>query len=723
MQRVSHRTQSFDGFTLDLTRGCLLRGTQEIKLRPKPFDALKYLVENPGRLISKAELIKALWPDTAVTDDSLVQCMMEVRRALGDEAQQTIKTVPRRGYIFDAEVKDNGSAQVTTYTEETAGVQVIIEEETSHGNLEAGVAEQVVPASAHPVRSQPRSRLFVSLMAIGGLSIVAVGIFLIRMTKPRSQGASRQVTMISLTSTGDVYIPVISPDGRYLAYCSLESGLAGLRIRQVATGSVVKVVPAAAVQYWGISWSRDSEYIYYVLGSDGPGKLYRVPALGGHPEKLSEGGGALVSKDGQHLAFGRVTSTDRHEMVITDKDGKNEYVIPSIAARNLDFRGGDWSPDGKSFALVVRDRAAGGSSWRVSEFPIEGDGEKTILPPRKTQIIMLVWLADNSGFIMSAIDPETHVGQLSFISYPGAEEHRLTHDLTEYSIISATADGRTIVAQKRESISQLWIAPSDDFNQGRVLSTTTGLAYHYLSWTPDNHLVFDVQDGATIDIWKVLTDGNGRERLTYQQGQNREPAVTPDGRYVVFVSTRSGSSQVWRMDADGNNPKQLTSSSNSVVEPQGAPIGESVLYTSELQGRTRLLKTPIDGGQAREVIDNSVAFWAVSPDGNLLAYSYRDQEAKRTRVVVMALSGGPPLAHFDLDPSYLMRWTTDSSGLMYIAPDDSLWIQPITGGAPKQLTHFQQDLQLVSFASSPDGKQIAYARGRNNCDAVALTMK
>src|SRR5437660_7942380 len=124
MQRLTHQTRCFDGFTLDLTRGCLLRGAQEIRLRPKPFEALKYLVENSGRLINKSELIQVLWPDTAVTDDSLVQCLMEVRRALGDEAQQIIKTVPRRGYIFDREVRINAAiAPVTTYTEET-GVQL-----------------------------------------------------------------------------------------------------------------------------------------------------------------------------------------------------------------------------------------------------------------------------------------------------------------------------------------------------------------------------------------------------------------------------------------------------------------------------------------------------------------------------------------------------------------------------------------------------------------------
>ena len=108
MQRLSHQTFCFDGFTLDLTRGCLLRGREEIKLRPKPFSVLKYLVENPGRLISKTELIEVIWPDTAVTDDSLVQCLIEVRRALSD-AQQIIKHVPGVVYIFDRPVSDNAA--------------------------------------------------------------------------------------------------------------------------------------------------------------------------------------------------------------------------------------------------------------------------------------------------------------------------------------------------------------------------------------------------------------------------------------------------------------------------------------------------------------------------------------------------------------------------------------------------------------------------------------
>ena len=92
----------FADFTLDRERASLSRAGSEIRLRPKVYDALNYLVQNRGRLVPKEELIQALWPDAFVTDDSLVQCMVELRRALDDRAQEILKTVPRRGYVFSA---------------------------------------------------------------------------------------------------------------------------------------------------------------------------------------------------------------------------------------------------------------------------------------------------------------------------------------------------------------------------------------------------------------------------------------------------------------------------------------------------------------------------------------------------------------------------------------------------------------------------------------------
>jgi eukaryotic-like serine/threonine-protein kinase len=115
----SRHSYSFKDFSLDLDRGCLWRGAEELRLRPKVFEALKYLVLNDNRLVTKEELISALWPDSFVTDDSLVQCLVELRRALGDDAQACLKTVPRRGYIFTASVKRAPASPPITATAET----------------------------------------------------------------------------------------------------------------------------------------------------------------------------------------------------------------------------------------------------------------------------------------------------------------------------------------------------------------------------------------------------------------------------------------------------------------------------------------------------------------------------------------------------------------------------------------------------------------------------
>src|SRR5262245_29807151 len=90
----------FERFVLDVSRGSLRANDREIALRPKTFELLQYFVENSDRLIGKDELLRAVWPDVIVTDDSLKRCVSDVRAALSDEAQRIVRTVSRRGYMF-----------------------------------------------------------------------------------------------------------------------------------------------------------------------------------------------------------------------------------------------------------------------------------------------------------------------------------------------------------------------------------------------------------------------------------------------------------------------------------------------------------------------------------------------------------------------------------------------------------------------------------------------
>jgi TolB-like protein/DNA-binding winged helix-turn-helix (wHTH) protein len=94
----------FQGFTLDRMRCCLWAGEREIGLRPKSFDVLCLLVERHGQLVTKDEIFQAVWPNVTVTDDSLFQCIKDVRQALNDTDQQFVKTVTGRGYVFTAPV-------------------------------------------------------------------------------------------------------------------------------------------------------------------------------------------------------------------------------------------------------------------------------------------------------------------------------------------------------------------------------------------------------------------------------------------------------------------------------------------------------------------------------------------------------------------------------------------------------------------------------------------
>src|SRR4051794_1738518 len=94
----------FAEYSLDPLGGTIRRGESEVELRAKSFEVLVYIVARHGRLVTREEVIQAIWVDVAVSDESLTRCIADIRKALGDDQQRLIRTVPRRGYIFAAQV-------------------------------------------------------------------------------------------------------------------------------------------------------------------------------------------------------------------------------------------------------------------------------------------------------------------------------------------------------------------------------------------------------------------------------------------------------------------------------------------------------------------------------------------------------------------------------------------------------------------------------------------
>ena len=150
------------------------------------------------------------------------------------------------------------------------------------------------------------------LLVLAGIGVLIAGVAfgLYKWIGQRQRTAPTQALKITrLTSTGKATTAAISPDGKYVVYAQDEAGQQSLWMAQVAVSSNVQIVPPAEANYWGITFSRDGNFIYYVrVDKENPhGALYQAPALGGNARKLLVNIASPVtfSPDGKQLAFTR----------------------------------------------------------------------------------------------------------------------------------------------------------------------------------------------------------------------------------------------------------------------------------------------------------------------------------------------------------------------------------------------------------------------------------
>jgi TolB protein len=184
--------------------------------------------------------------------------------------------------------------------------------------------------------------------------------------------------------------------------------------------------------------------------------------------------------------------------------------------------------------------------------------------------------------------------------------------------------------------------------------------------------------------------------------------VSPDGRVIYFVSTRAGQTNIWGVEADGTGPRRLTSGTYEDM-PAVSPDGQWVFYRTGNSVR----KIPAAGGTSVKLFDKSALYPVVSPDGLLLAYFANPQpDSKRWELEVSDLKSLAPVRSFPLPETAVpfngLTWAPDGRGLTYVSTlggAANLWLQPLDGGQPRQLTDFK-DAEILSFAWSPQGSEI-----------------
>lgn len=549
----------------------------------------------------------------------------------------------------------------------------------------------------------------------------------------------QNIKLTRLTNSGNAIDAIISPDGKYLVYALSDRSRQSLWIRQVSTANDTQIVPPAPVGFFGLTFSRDGNDLYYVVKANlDSGTLYRIPVLGGTPWKLLEKIDAPISlsPDGKRfvLVRGNYPNQGESALVVANVDGSNESAL---AVRKLPerlspvfFTGPSWSPDGKLIAATV---ATVGGSSRIAGFSVDGGKEQLLSREVWPFTARVEWLPDMSGLLVIAGDGP-NAAQVWHLSYPEGEKRRITNDLNTYRAISLTTDGNKFSTVQASGLVNVWVVPEGVAARAVQLPTGNigfyGSAGNPVSWTPDGRIVFVSNEGGSAEIWIMDPDGKNRKQLTANDGVNVSPVVSADGRFIVFASARNGIKNLWRMNIDGSNPTKLTSGLADSY-PVISPDNKWVIYATLAGATPTVWKVSLDGGTPLQVSDHVGTVPSISPDGKLLAYLYPDSPdpfAPPNRIAVMPFTGGTQQINtFDFQLSgavgTVAQWSADGKAILYsVGANNSsnIWSQPLNGSAARQITDFKDSL-ITGFSWSRDGKQLACTRGILLRDAVLIS--
>ncbi len=741
MEIVPKPLYKFDDFTVNVCERQLSRRGETIALPPKVFDTLIVLVENPGRLLEKEFLMTRIWPESFVEESSLTQYVFQLRKALGEDGNgvRYIETVPKRGYRFLAQVEESLPApiieSVTSYLPQMPTIVAPGRYQNGEATLPSFAFQSATDVSTTIAVPRLRFKFKQSLIAFTLLIFSVAVVYFAVSWLGRKTATARPVQIAKLTTNGKSVTPALSPDGKYIAYVQEDTGKQSIWVRQTSTTGNVQVVAPAEVDYQGLSFAPDGNFIYYVsyqlpkhLAS-----LYRIPVLGGTPTKILDDIDSAVTfaPDGKQFAFVRNNLEQMNNaLIIANMEGKHEHILTT---RKIPYAfaldGPSWSPDGKLIALAQKSIEAGKPFMSVVGIQV-ADGKEVSLSAKKwTRIGQVAWRKDGNGLIAVARPSDTAIlaNQIWYFPFPADEPRRITNDLANYTSISLAAQADKLVASQSTKASHFWIVPQDEAGQAQQLSSVGIDNFSEnmgLSWLTNEQLIYGSFNNGNTDLWSMSLDGSRQKQLTVEKSDDLQPAVSFDGRYVAFLSDRAGSFNVWRMNADGSNVVQITRGEGE-NSPSFSPDGKWIVYSGMRDGMFVLWKVPIEGGTPVQLTNETSIRPTISPDGKSVAHLRLDQTTYRMKLSVVPMEGGDKARMLEAtipDP-HIINWSPDGKMLTYIDTRDGIsnvWGQPVDGSNPHPITNFKND-QIFRFAWSKDGKALALERGFYLNDVVLIS--
>lgn len=306
--------------------------------------------------------------------------------------------------------------------------------------------------------------------------------------------------------------------------------------------------------------------------------------------------------------------------------------------------------------------------------------------------------------------------------------------MSQYGSLSVTADGKSFVTAQTRPAATIYVGDSPATLNDKIewklapISTEQATGY-FLSWTAAGKLL---QHDIANHVY--VTDGDGSNRVRLLEGSDLSFSPSACGPGDVVVLSRileSNAANLWRLNIATGELKQLTFGRDEEVG-SCTPDGKWMVYAGLVatDGVRHIFKVSTDGGAPLELAKGQVSGPVASPDGTSVAYIRFDGQgaSAKSKFVVQKLEGGAPLQEIQLPPAYnafSLGWTPDGRALTYAhnttGNTQNIYMQPLAGGPPVQLTHFNSEpASVAAYAWSRDGKKLAVTRARYNDTDVVL---
>ena len=598
---------------------------------------------------------------------------------------------------------------------------------SSGGPISGGAA---AAAAAAAKRSLPLP--VIVALAVVGLGGVALGWWVLQRGKTATTNQPFQnMRMSTLTSRGDVYDCALSNDGRYLAYIAGAAGQATLRVRQVATGSDVEVLPAGGQVIRTPSFSPDGNYLFYrflKLVGQGYSSLNQVPSLGGTPQERAFDVDSRVSfsPDGKHAAFWR-SAPQQHEtrLVDLDLDTGKDRILASVRPPENCAGGPAWSPDGREIAAALWIRA-GTLPSVIALFEAATGRRQDMATLERTQFNEITWLRDGSGLVISGYDFRNTISlQLWLMRYPGKVLERVTNDFSDYASVSASAGDEAIGAIRATRLQNIWIAHALG-GEARPLTKVMNPANSTFSSTvaDSGMLAYVAPFGQGVQIWGISASGGEPRALT----SGTALSINPHGAAgsIYFDRIDPSGVHIWHVGADGGDLRQLTTGKGGEQVRNLSMDGRFLAYGQHDSLGTLWLMSTADNRSS--VFASNVAGDAgFSADGKRLLLGRRELDSKglmREVWVAHSVPDGAPIENLRLpEEATAMGWSAAFDGMLFMNSTEgyrNLHGMRFKDSAPATLTRFE-DGRIMSYSVSPDGRKLAIVRKLGNDQNVWVT--